>query len=200
MLLEEQPLLTKALTSLVGFSAGDYLAQKFVEKGSACVSGVVYERLASSLTPPPRSPSLPSAPPFRYDIKRTLRMGSFGALVHGPTGHWFYGMLDGMIPGATATAVASKVAIDQVGFCVFRCRCRRVCRVPGSKPASRNRLGHRLVESDCSRSIAADSRAESSRNPHPLPHPQHRSCGTRASASCSSRTSGSPRASRPSRS
>lgn len=84
VLLEEQPLLTKALTSLVGFSAGDYLAQKFVEKGSA------------------------------YDIKRTLRMGSFGALVHGPTGHWFYGMLDGMIPGATATAVASKVAIDQV--------------------------------------------------------------------------------------
>jgi len=53
VLLEEQPLLTKALTSLVGFSAGDYLAQKFVEKGSACVSGVVYERLASSLTLPP---------------------------------------------------------------------------------------------------------------------------------------------------
>ena len=34
MLLEAQPLLTKALTSLTGFTAGDVLAQKFVERGN----------------------------------------------------------------------------------------------------------------------------------------------------------------------
>lgn len=32
----------------------------------------------------------------------------------GPTGHWFYGNLDSLIPGATARKVATKVFIDQV--------------------------------------------------------------------------------------
>jgi len=32
-LLEAQPLLTKALTSLTGFTLGDILAQKFIEPG-----------------------------------------------------------------------------------------------------------------------------------------------------------------------
>jgi len=34
--------------------------------------------------------------------------------VHGTTSHWFYGKLDGKIPGTGAGAVASKVFIDQV--------------------------------------------------------------------------------------
>lgn len=42
--------------------------------------------------------------------------GSFGALVHGPTGHWFYGMLDSKMPGTAPMTVVSKVAIDQVCF------------------------------------------------------------------------------------
>ncbi|CAM9199720.1 unnamed protein product [Chrysoparadoxa australica] len=45
---------------------------------------------------------------------RTLRLGSFGALVHGPTGHFFYGFLDSKIPGTGPKQVASKVAIDQL--------------------------------------------------------------------------------------
>lgn len=49
-----------------------------------------------------------------YDVMRTVKMGSFGFLVHGTTGHYFYGMLDGMMPGTKAVTVASKVAIDQV--------------------------------------------------------------------------------------
>lgn len=44
----------------------------------------------------------------------TYSAGSFGALVHGPTGHYFYGMLDAKLPGTKPMTVASKVAIDQV--------------------------------------------------------------------------------------
>ncbi len=46
----------------------------------------------------------------------TVTIGTFGALVHGPTGHWFYGMLDSKMPGTKPITVASKVAIDQVRF------------------------------------------------------------------------------------
>jgi len=83
-LLEAQPLLTKALTSLTGFTLGDILAQKFVE---------------SSDKP--------------YDLMRTVRLGSFGFLIHGTTGHYFYGFLDGKLPGTAPLTVATKVAIDQ---------------------------------------------------------------------------------------
>jgi protein Mpv17 len=83
-LLDTQPLFTKALTSLTGFTLGDILAQNFVEKSGD------------------------------YDIMRTLRLGSFGFLIHGTTGHYFYGFLDSKMPGTAMTTVASKVAIDQL--------------------------------------------------------------------------------------
>jgi protein Mpv17 len=83
-LLEAQPLLTKALTSLTGFTAGDILAQKFIEPGDK-----------------------------PYDVMRTIRLGSFGFLLHGTTGHYFYGFLDSKLPGTAPVTVASKVAIDQ---------------------------------------------------------------------------------------
>jgi protein Mpv17 len=83
-LLDEKPLLMKALTSLVGFALGDTLAQLFIQK-----------------TDP-------------FDFARLARLASFGFLVHGTTSHWFYGMLDGKIPGKSAKVVFSKVFIDQV--------------------------------------------------------------------------------------
>mmetsp|Transcript_12932 Transcript_12932/g.19642 ORF Transcript_12932/g.19642 Transcript_12932/m.19642 type:complete len:186 (-) Transcript_12932:192-749(-) len=83
-MLEAQPLLTKALTSLVGFTAGDVLAQAFVEGDDK-----------------------------PYDVMRTIRLGSFGFLVHGTTGHYFYGFLDSKMPGTKPVTVASKVFIDQ---------------------------------------------------------------------------------------
>lgn len=82
--LEKDPLLIKGLTSMIGFFLGDVLAQCFIEKSD------------------------------KYDIWRTIRFSSFGLLVHGTTSHWFYGKLDGKIPGTGAGAVASKVGIDQV--------------------------------------------------------------------------------------
>jgi protein Mpv17 len=83
-LLEAQPLLTKALTSLTGFTLGDILAQKFIEPGDK-----------------------------PYDVMRTVRLGSFGFLLHGTTGHFFYGFLDSKLPGTKPTTVATKVLIDQ---------------------------------------------------------------------------------------
>lgn len=83
-LLDAQPLLTKALTSLTGFTLGDILAQNFVEASDQ-----------------------------PYDIMRTLRLGSFGFLIHGTTGHYFYGFLDSKLPGTAPLTVISKVAIDQ---------------------------------------------------------------------------------------
>ncbi len=83
-LLEAQPLLTKACTSLVGFTAGDLLAQNFVEDNE------------------------------KYDPMRTLRLSSFGFFLHGTSGHYFYGFLDSKLPGTKPVTVASKVIIDQV--------------------------------------------------------------------------------------
>jgi protein Mpv17 len=49
-----------------------------------------------------------------FDWFRLFRLSSFGFLIHGSTSHYFYGFLDGKIPGATAPVVALKVFIDQV--------------------------------------------------------------------------------------
>lgn len=107
-LLEAQPILTKALTSLTGFTLGDVLAQNFINDDGK-----------------------------PYDIMRTVRLGSFGFLLHGTTGQWvpflpwksfphikiirwqvfrsyFYGFLDSKLPGTKPVTVATKVAIDQL--------------------------------------------------------------------------------------
>jgi len=82
--LATNPLLVKALTSLVGFTAGDILAQTLVEKVD------------------------------KYDPMRTVRLGGFGLLWHGPSSHYFYGFLDNLIPGTDLTTVFTKVFCDQV--------------------------------------------------------------------------------------
>jgi protein Mpv17 len=84
-MLEAQPLFTKALTSLTGFTVGDILAQLFIDNKDG----------------------------KPYDIMRTVRLGSFGFLLHGTTGHYFYGFLDSRLPGTKPLTVATKVLIDQ---------------------------------------------------------------------------------------
>lgn len=81
---EKNPTLVKGLTSLSGFLVGDLLAQKFIDKAKS------------------------------IDIGRMLRLASFGFLIHGPTGHFFYGFLNGKMPSTTPVNVATKVAIDQI--------------------------------------------------------------------------------------
>lgn len=83
--LAKNPIATKAFTSLIGFFLGDLIAQKFLgEKGAP------------------------------LDRARLARMASFGFLIHGPTGHYFYSALDRAIVGTTPVKVASKVVIDQL--------------------------------------------------------------------------------------
>ena len=43
-------------------------------------------------------------------------MATFGALWHGPSGHYFYGFLDRMMPGTAMKTVFSKVGIDQIAW------------------------------------------------------------------------------------
>jgi len=95
--LESNPILTKAATSLVGFALGDIIAQTLID-GTALAA---------------------------VDSMRVLKLASFGFLLHGTTGHFFYNFLDNKIPGTGAKEVASKVFIDQVlwnpifGICFF---------------------------------------------------------------------------------
>ena len=49
-----------------------------------------------------------------FDVARFLRMGAFGALVHAPLGHAFYGFLERRFPGVNVSALATKLAIDQI--------------------------------------------------------------------------------------
>lgn len=52
-----------------------------------------------------------------FKFTRFLRMGAFGGLVHGPSGHLFYGYLERKFPGASTSAVIKKVAI-KVDICM----------------------------------------------------------------------------------
>ena len=46
-----------------------------------------------------------------FDVRRLVKMASFGFLLHGTTGHFFYNFLDGLMAGATPGVVAAKVAM-----------------------------------------------------------------------------------------
>mmetsp|Transcript_14420 Transcript_14420/g.21401 ORF Transcript_14420/g.21401 Transcript_14420/m.21401 type:complete len:282 (+) Transcript_14420:54-899(+) len=82
--LASNPILVKACTSLVGFSVGDFLAQKCISKSS------------------------------EFDYLRLARMASFGFLFHGTVSHFFYNKLEEVIPGTTTLPVIKKVLTDQV--------------------------------------------------------------------------------------
>ncbi|CAM9117064.1 unnamed protein product [Heterosigma akashiwo] len=82
--LSEKPILTKACTSLVGFSVGDVLAQKLIDKAD------------------------------KLDVPRIARLASFGFFIHGTAGHFFYGFLDSKFPGTDPKTVVTKVVIDQL--------------------------------------------------------------------------------------
>lgn len=83
--LDRFPIATKAMTSLIGFFIGDLIAQKFLGENKGSL-----------------------------DWARSARMASFGFLIHGPTGHYFYSALDRLIVGTAPLKVAAKVVIDQL--------------------------------------------------------------------------------------
>ncbi|KAA8499192.1 Protein SYM1 [Porphyridium purpureum] len=86
--LASNPLRTKTLTSLTGFVLGDLVAQ---------------------------APDMMDGKP--WDAVRTGKLAAFGACLHGPIGHYWYGFLDRTIMTAaptSAAAVATKTAVDQI--------------------------------------------------------------------------------------
>jgi len=85
--LDDKPLITKAMTSLVGWALGDLLAQLFLGSGGP------------------------------LDYKRLFTLSLFGLIYHGPSGHYFYNWLDSKIVGTGAKEVFTKVAIDQTIWC-----------------------------------------------------------------------------------
>ena len=50
----------------------------------------------------------------KFNMVRFLRMGTFGAFVHAPAGHFFYRNLEESIPGSSRNAVVKKVIVDQL--------------------------------------------------------------------------------------
>lgn len=84
MSLSLKPVYTKALSSLIGFVIGDILAQFLFIKRGY------------------------------FSVASVVRMGAFGAIVHAPFGHFFYGFLERNFPGVNFSAVATKLAIDQI--------------------------------------------------------------------------------------
>ena len=80
-----RPIYTKALSSMLGFLIGDFMAQVFFVKRP-------------------------------FDMARFIRMGAFGAVVHAPFGHFFYGFLERRFPGVKVSALATKLAIDQIAW------------------------------------------------------------------------------------
>ena len=87
--LTAQPILTKTLTSVVLFTAGDVMAQR-LEKGS--FAGL--------------------------DGARLVRQGAWGALFT-PLAHYWYLNLDRWVPGAGMNVVAKKVVLDQLTWTPF---------------------------------------------------------------------------------
>jgi protein Mpv17 len=51
---------------------------------------------------------------FKYDMTRSIRIGAFGALIHGPCGHLFFSLLEKKLPGGGVGVVTLKVIIDQI--------------------------------------------------------------------------------------
>ena len=50
------------------------------------------------------------------DWERTLRMASWGLLVNGPTGHYFYAALEAWVRSSGVRAIVLKIAIDQFAY------------------------------------------------------------------------------------
>ena len=83
--LTTSPILTKCGTSAVGFLIGDTIAQCMSKKGVK-----------------------------KLDLRRSLIMTSFGALVHAPFCHYLFDFMEASFPGKSVALIVTKIALDQV--------------------------------------------------------------------------------------
>lgn len=76
---------TKSVSSAIGFTVGDILAQLLFTPNT-----------------------------IRFSFARLVRMASLGGIIHGPASHFFYRQLEEYFPGNASMTITSKVVIDQI--------------------------------------------------------------------------------------
>ena len=77
--LQANPLRTKGITSGVLFAIGDVISQSLRARGTTRPSG---QKVDAGRTPCP----------CHTDMARVAWLGAFGALLYGPTNHWWFNM------------------------------------------------------------------------------------------------------------
>lgn len=93
--LDEQPLLTKAVTCGFLAAGGDLICQRFIERQE----GEGFSRFWQ-----------------RWDRLRTLRFGILGVTLVAPAIHYWYGALAAWVPGKSVVDALKRVALDQFVF------------------------------------------------------------------------------------
>lgn len=94
--LQSSPLLTKGVTSAILFGLGDQIAQRIDKFDENERDGCEAYNC--------------------YGLQRTAKMMVWGGFVFAPVGHVWYNFLEKAVRGTGMTAVAKKVAADQVVF------------------------------------------------------------------------------------
>jgi protein Mpv17 len=87
--LVSSPMITKCATSATGFLIGDSIAQIMDKKSDK-----------------------------KYDFYRSIIMTSFGALVHAPSCHYVFNLLEETFPGKKVETILTKILVDQVRYLV----------------------------------------------------------------------------------
>lgn len=77
--LQANPLRTKGITSGVLFAIGDVISQSLRARGTTRPSG---QKVDAGRTPRP----------CHTDMARVAWLGAFGALLYGPTNHWWFNL------------------------------------------------------------------------------------------------------------
>ena len=107
-----KPVVTKSFSSMIGYFLGDIFAQLIFRKVRYSFNSthIFNEFVYMSRTFLTFTLITWTSQQGGFNFARFLRMGAFGGLFHGPTGHLFYGLLERQFPGASTSAVVKKVS------------------------------------------------------------------------------------------
>ncbi|GEQ66622.1 hypothetical protein JCM33374_g285 [Metschnikowia sp. JCM 33374] len=111
-----RPLATNIATTGFLFGAGDFLAQQLELRQKTIATATPTEPATTAVTPPASAAITTPA----YDIPRTMRAVTYGALVFGPlAGKWFGYLAKVSVGTSTAANAVVRMALDQFVFAPF---------------------------------------------------------------------------------